>query len=122
MGSRKGGTIQLAVDGNQYSCKGSFTYGLGKPQREAIVGHTAVDGYKELPQVPFIEGEITDDSDLSLDDLANIVDSTITLALANGKVIALRGAWFANQDGLTAETEEGNVKVRFEGLSAQEIR
>lgn len=121
MAARRFGTIELKVDGEMYAVKGSFTYGLGKPQREAVVGHDAVHGYKELPTVPFIEGEITDAPELSLDKLAEVTASTITLSLANGKVIVLRDAWSANKDGLTASTEEGAVSVRFEGMAAEEI-
>lgn len=122
MSQRRGGIIFLTIDGVQYPAKGNFTYGLGKPQREAIVGSSGVDGYKETATTPFIEGEITDRQELSLDTLSEIKDSTIVLELANEKVIALRNAWIANADGLTGETDEGNIKVRFEGLSAEEIR
>lgn len=121
MGQRKGGIIELKVNGVVYKAKGAFTYGLGKPTREAIVGHDTVHGYKEIPVAPFIEGEITDDADLSLDTLAAVVDATVTLRLANGKGIALRKAWCTNPDGLGASTEEGNIQVRFEGERAEEI-
>ncbi len=122
MSQRRGGIIFLKIDGVQYPAKGNFSYGLGKPQREAIVGSSGVDGYKETSTVPFIEGEITDRAELNLDTLSQITDSTIILELANDKVIALRNGWIVNGDGLTAETDEGNVKVRFEGLSAEEIQ
>lgn len=121
MSMRKGGIIELQIDGAIYQAKGAFTYGLGKAVREAIVGHDEVHGYKETPVAPFIEGEITDSSDLSLDGLAAVTDSTVTLRLANGKVIALRNAWCTNPDGLGASTEEGNISVRFEGLRAEEV-
>lgn len=121
MGNRKGGIIELQIDGNIFQAKGSFTYGLGKPTREAIVGHDEVHGYKELPTTPFIEGELTDSEDLSLDALGDITDSTITLRLANEKVIALRNAWCTNPDGLGGTTEEGVINVRFEGLHAEEV-
>lgn len=119
--SRKGGIIEVQVDGDIYQAKGAFTYGLGKPIREAIVGHDEVHGYKEIPVAPFIEGEFTDSSELSMDVLANITDATVTLRLANGKTIALRNAWNTNQNGLGANTEEGNIAVRFEGKRAEEI-
>lgn len=118
--ARVGGIISLKVDGVIHNAKGNFTYNLGKPRREGVVGHDAVHGYKELPQVPFIEGEITDRADLSLEQLVAISDATVTLDLANGKVIVLRNAWFAAEG--TFNTEEGNGTVRFEGLSAEEIR
>ena len=121
MGVRKGGIITVQIDGQRYQAKGAFTYGLGKATREAIVGHDEVHGYKETPVAPFIEGEFTDSADLSLETLNNVTDSTVTLELANGKVIALRNAWCTNPDGLGASTEEGNIAVRFEGLRAEEI-
>ncbi len=122
MARRVGGIIEFKIDGEVYSAKGSWSYGLGKPTREAIVGADSIHGYKEMPIAPFIEGEITDTGDISLEALASTFESTITLSLANGKVIALRDAWSTNPDGMSGQTEDGNVKVRFEGISADEIR
>lgn len=122
MAQRRAGIIFFKIDGEIFNAKGSYTYGMGKPMREAIVGHDTVHGYKELPTVPFIEGEITDSADLNIDLLSGVTDSTVTLELANGKVISLRNAFITNADGLTGQTEEGNIPVRFEGLSAEEIR
>jgi hypothetical protein len=82
------------------------------------VGADAVHGYKEVPQVPFIEGKITDSSDLDLAELCDVVDATVTLELANGKVIVLRDAWYAGEG--TVDTDEGEIGVRFEGKSADE--
>lgn len=117
---RRGGIIFVKIDGAIQDAKGNFTYNLGSPMREAIVGADKVHGYKETPQVPFIEGEITDRVDLDLAALTKIKDATITLELANGKVITLREAWFAGEG--TGNTEEGNIAVRFEGIQAEEIR
>lgn len=117
--NRRGGIMYLKVNGEIYDAKGSFTYNLGKPKNEAILGADGVHGYKSTPQVPFIEGEITDRASLDLAGLCEIDNATITLELANGKVVTLRDAWFAG-DG-TGNTEEGNIGVRFEGLSADEV-
>lgn len=122
MSQRKGGIIFFKIDGVQHQAKGNFSYGLGKPQRTAIVGADGVHGYSELPTAPFIEGEITDSADLSLDELANVKASVATLELANGKVISLKDCWNTNQDGLSGNTEEGNIAIRLEGISAEEIR
>ena len=116
----KTGTIFLKMNGDLLRAKGGFTYNLGQPRREGLVGHDAVHGYKELPQIPFIEGEITDGGDLDLAALQNTVDATIQLELNNGKVIVLRDAWYANEGNVG--TEEGNIGVRFEGLSGEEIK
>lgn len=118
--SRIGGIIFIKVDGQQYKAKGNWTYNLGEPKREGIAGSDSVHGYKETPQVPFIEGTITDDPDISTAALLRIKGATCTLELANEKVIVLRDAWFAG-DG-NGSTEEGEIEARFEGLGADEIR
>ncbi len=116
---RVGGIISVKVDGAQHRAKGSWTYNLGRPKREAVVGADVVHGYKETPQPAFIEGEITDRRGLDLAALLDTKNATVTLEAANGKVIVLRNAWFAG-DG-NVQTEEGNIQVRFEGLSADEV-
>jgi hypothetical protein len=109
----------LKVNGEIHDAKGNFNYNLGKPKREAIVGADAVHGYKETPQVSFIEGEITDRGTLDLEKLVKLDDATITLELSNGKVFVLRQAWYAGEG--TVGTEEANIQVRFEGKSGEEI-
>ncbi|MHC8366297.1 phage tail tube protein [Pseudomonas sp. ZT5P21] len=116
---RVGGIISFKVDGDMYFAKGDFTYNLGKPKREGVVGSDRVHGYKETPQIPFIEGEITDRNEMSLETLLGIKDATITLELANDKVIVLREGWYASEG--TVNTGEGNVPARFEGMSAEEV-
>jgi hypothetical protein len=114
------GLLELKVNGEIQNAKGNFTYNLGKMKKEAIVGADRVHGYKGTPQVPFIEGEITDRSDLNVEALVSIDNATITLSLANGKVIVLKDAWYA-ADG-DVGTEEANIQLRFEGMSAEEVR
>jgi hypothetical protein len=117
-GQRVGGIIQLQTNGVLQNAKGEFSYNLGRPKRKAVVGADKVHGFTEEPQAGFIEGEITDRSDLDLDALVKLEDATVTLQLANGKVIMLRHAYYAG-DG-TGHTGEGNVDVRFEG-DAEEV-
>lgn len=120
MSQRKGGVIQLQVAGELQDAKGDFTYNIGRPKREAIIGADAVHGYKETPQVSFIEGEVTDRGTLDLDKLLQATGVTVTLQLANGKVVVLRDAWYAGEG--TGNTGEGNIGFRFEGMSGEEIR
>ena len=117
--NRRGGVIFFKIDSVLRDAKGSFTYNIGAPKREAMIGaDLAVQGYKEMGQVPYVEGEITDQRDLILSDFVNVENATITLELANGKVFTLRNAWFA-ADG-NVGTEDANIQVRFEGLEAEE--
>lgn len=117
---RRAGLIQLQVNGEVYDAKGTFTYNLGTPKREAIIGADRVHGYKEMPQVAFIEGAITDSGNLDLAKLASIKNATVTLDLANDKKIVLRNAWFAGE--ATGNTDEGEVSARFEGAGAEEVK
>lgn len=116
---RRAGTIQLKVNGEIHDAKGSFSYNLGRPKREALLGSDSVHGYKEMPQVPFIEGAITDRGSLDVAALASGTDLTVTLELANGKVVVLSEAWFAGEG--TATTEEAEISVRWEGKEAEEV-
>jgi hypothetical protein len=85
-----------------------------------IVGADRVHGHKSIPQVPFIEGEITDDSDLDVEAFLNISGATVVLSLANGKKIMLRDAVYAGDGNI--QTEEANIQFRFEGIKAEEIK
>jgi len=116
---RRAGLIQLQVNGEIQDAKGSFSYNLGRPKRDAIVGSDAVHGYKEMPQVAFIEGAITDRGTLDVAALATGRDLTVTLQLGNGKTIVLRAAWFAGEG--TGTSEEAEIPVRWEGANAEEV-
>lgn len=116
---RKGGIIYLKINGERYQAKGNFTYNLGKPKRGPVVGSDEVHGFTETPQVAFIEGEITDDSDLDLAKLVTIENATVTLELANSKTFVIREGWYAGEG--TGNTEEGNIGFRVEGKTGEEI-
>lgn len=118
---RRAGIVSFKINGQIYPVKGNIAYSLGKPTREAIVGHDRVHGFKELPTAAFCELEITDGSNISLDELADVTEATITIELANGKIVILRNAFAINPDGLSVGTEEGNVSLRFEAEEAEEI-
>lgn len=116
---RVGGIMFLKVDGEQFQAKGSFTYNLGAPKRTAVVGVDAVHGFSEVPQSPMISGSITDSDELNLSVLLNVRDATVTIELANGKIIALREAFYAGEGDVT--TEEGEIGVEFRGITAEEV-
>jgi hypothetical protein len=118
---RRAGIVAFKIDGEIFDVKGNIQYGLGKPVREAMVGHDRVHGYKELPTAAFCELEITDGSNVSLDFLASITESTIQIELANGKIVVFRRAFCTNPDGLGAGTEEGNIALRFEAEEGEEV-
>lgn len=115
----KAGTFQFQLDGVLYSAKGVFTYNLGRPKRDAIVGPDGIHGFKETIQVPYIEGALTDSPDLDLDALLRFKNGTATLQLANGKVLSYRDAYYAGEGNVT--TEESEIGLRIEAINAEEV-
>jgi uncharacterized Fe-S center protein len=119
-GNRRAGIIYLRVDGELQEAKGSFSYNLGNPKRDAIIGSDGVHGYKETVQVAFIEGAVTDAQTLNLGALTQLDGVTVHLELNNGKTIVLSNAWFAGEG--TPSTEEAEIPIRFESKNkAQEV-
>jgi hypothetical protein len=118
MAQRRAGMIQVQVNGEIQDAKGNFSYNLGKPKREAMMGADRFHGYKEVPQVAFIEGQLTDRGSLDLAALVTAKNATVTLTLANDKTIVLGDAFFAGEG--TASTEEAEIVVRWEGSGAEE--
>ena len=118
MANTNAGKLFFKVNGTRQRAKGSFTYNLGKDKKTKILGVDSVHGAKVEPVVPFIEGKITDGDDI---DLALLIATTgtVTLELQNGKTISLFGAEYAADADV--DTDEGEIPVRFEGDSAEEV-
>lgn len=117
---RIAGFFQVKVNGVLQTAKGEFTSGYGQPKRSTVFnsdGRPA--GWKEEPQVAFIEGKITDRPDLDLLALMNIEGATVTLHKANGKVEVLQDAFYAGDGNVT--TGEAEVDFRMEGSRLEEV-
>lgn len=110
--NRRAGLIWVRVDGRQIEAKGAFTIQPGQPKRDGIIGADGVHGYKETPQIAYIEGALTDNPDQDTVALLQSTGATVTLELNNGKVWILRDAWYAGTGELT--TEESELNVRYE--------
>lgn len=113
------GTAFLKVNGNQFQLRGDLNISIAGVEREGIAGLDGIHGPKEMPRVPFIEATLSDSSGLSLEDIMAIQDTTVTAELINGKVYILRNAWVAT--AIELDGGEGSFKVKFEGLSGEEI-
>lgn len=116
---RVAGIIYVRVNGDLLQAKGSFEVQMDALSREAMVGATGVDGYKEMPQAPYVSGKITVGPDLDITALRNATDATVTVELASGQIGVLHEGWFAG-DGVI-NTEDGEMDVRFEGIRGEWI-
>lgn len=117
---RVGGIIFFNVNGEGFQAKGEFTHNINRTKRESVVGVDRVHGFKEEPKPLYIEGAITDSDELDAQAFMQIRDATVTLTLANGKVVVLREAFYAADGDVTSS--EGEIQVRFEGLDGEEVR
>lgn len=120
MGVPVAGTAFLKVDGSQYPLKGSFTVSPSAVERAGIAGQDGVHGFSELPRVPYIEGDVSSLPGVSLEDIERVTDATVTAELINGSVYVLRAAWC--RSAFELNTHDGQFRVRFEGVSCDEIQ
>lgn len=119
MAGRIAGICFVKVDGKQYDLRGNLIVSISPSERTGVAGQDGVHGYIETPRVPFISGNFSDTDGLSINELDAITGATITAELANGKAYILRGAWTKSAHEI--DTAQGQVAVRFEGLSGDEI-
>ena len=119
MGVPIAGTAFVKVDGRQLPLKGSFIVSPSPVVRSGIAGQDGVHGYQEMPRVPFIEGDISTLQEVSIEDLEGITDATVQADLINGNSYVLREAW--TTAAYDIDTAEGSFKIRFEGVSCDEI-
>jgi len=113
------GTAFIKVDGNQYPLKGNFVVSPSPIERNGIAGQDYVHGYHEAPRVPYIEADISTLPEVSIEDLDASVDVTVTAELVNGNTYVLRNAW--SRGPLEINTNDGQFRLRFEGLSCDEL-
>jgi|SRR5262245_8283104 len=119
MAQRFAGTAFLTVDGTPLALRGNFTVSPSSVERTMIAGQDGVHGYQELPRVPYIEGDISHVPGLLLDELEAQTDVTVVAQLANYMQYTLTGG--TCKGGFEANTRDGQLKVRWEGLACQEI-
>lgn len=120
MSQRRGGIIQMQINGVVHDVKGEVTYDLGKPKRKSIAGVSGMQGFTEEPKPAFAECTLTDRGTLDAAALFELEDATVAVILANGKTVSFRDAYYTG-DG-TGKTNEGELDFRIESASeAQEI-
>jgi len=118
MAQRFAGIAYVYQNGQQLPLKGNFTISPSRIERTGIAGQDRVHGYSEMPRVPYIEGDISMTDELSIEELENITDATITTELANGRIYVLQEAW--TKSAFELNTAEGTVRVRWEGVECHE--
>lgn len=111
--NRLAGTANLTIDGQTYMLVGDFEYNVAKSTRESLVGMDDVHGYSEKPKAPHIGATLRDSGGLSVASLNDMVNVTIVVELANGKVIIGRNMWSVEDQ--TAKSTDATIDIKWEG-------
>lgn len=122
---RLGGVLYIkctTVNGGAFplEVRGKWKISPTKTKKEGIAGQDGVHGFKEMPVVPSMEGDISVSNAVDLKRLDEAVDITATAELANGHVYVGVGGWRADVSQI--ETEEGSVGVKLEFMSVDQVR
>lgn len=114
MANNKSGVIFVKTNGRQVRAKGNFTLNSGGYTNTSVMGADGRrHGVSQQVRVAYIEGTISDASDVDVDEVTTIDGETATVELNNGKVFVLSNANYAGTGDLT--TQEGEINFRLEG-------
>jgi len=111
------GRAFITAAGKRLASKPGAKLGFGNIERTAEVVDAGVAGYREKPTVPYVECTIPHDSSISLRELADMIDVTISFDTDSKKSFVVRNGWLAK----SLELDGGDLALRFEGMSCEEI-
>jgi len=118
MAQRIAGIAFLTVGGNQMALRGNFVVSPSPVERTMLAGQDGVHGFQELQRVPYIEGDLSTMPGMFLEDLLADTDVTVIAQLANKMQYILTQA--TCKGGFENQTRDGQVRVRWEGVTCQE--
>jgi hypothetical protein len=116
---RVGGIAYFKIDGAQFTIKGKFEVMPNNRKKTTAVGQSEVIGFTESPVAPGFKGTITDLGGVSVQQLQDLENSTMTLEQDNGKTWILRDGWLEGE--ISVNTEEGSYDAEFRGMDMQEL-
>jgi hypothetical protein len=115
-----GGVADVNYNGNVLLFRGEMTWSFQVFAKKGIAGRDGrVHGFTADPMVPYIEGTFTYDGSFTIADLEKITGATVSVELGDGRQLVLREAYVAGE--ITAEGDEGKMKIKFEGQAGEEL-
>ena len=117
--NRLAGVATIQVGGVNYLLQGELSYSPSTVTRETLAGQDQVHGFKEMPVASFISGILRDTNNLTVLNFNQMTNVTISLSLANGKLIVGRNMWCTGVQEVKAT--EATFEVKFEGQSVTEV-
>lgn len=112
------GTAFFQADGQTFALVGEVTYRPASPTREMLVGMDGPHGFKSKPGWGQIKAKLRNTSGVSVAAIGQMVNSTITIELANGKTVI--GRQMFTTEPPSADAEEAEIEVTWEGPDVTE--
>lgn len=110
---RLAGVTAATIDGTAYDLVSDAMWSPSTRKRETLTGMDRVHGYKETVVPGFIAMKLRDNGARAALTFQGMISVTVTMALANGKVVSGAGMW--NVEAIEVDAAEGTFAVRFEG-------
>lgn len=114
------GRAVIKVDGAELLSKEGAKLNVGGVQRVTVVGNK-VHGYAEKVVPASIECAISVDGRTNLSQLAKMENVTVLFACDTGQQFVLRNAWLTDPPEMTAGEGGGDVALKFEAVSCEEL-
>ena len=114
--SQIAGKAYITINGKRLRSKEGAKLNTGGIQREPQSSDSGVDGYTEKHSVPQVDCMINLTPDISLQEIQNFKDGTLTFETDIGKIFTLKDAWCANPPEVT----KGVVTLVFQGTECLE--
>lgn len=113
------GRAFISINGSRLKSRPGATLNLGGFNRESQLGDDGVHGYKEAVAAPSVSLTISHDKDVSLKDLADATDVSITFETDTGRTYIMSPSWLTAPPELNSQ--EGTIPLTYEGMSAEEV-
>lgn len=110
------GKAYITINGKRLRSKEGAKLNTGGIERDPAVSDSGVDGYTEKVATPQVDCTINYTSDISLQEIQNFKDGTLTFETDIGKIFTLKDAWCAKPPELT----KGEVTLVFQATECLE--
>lgn len=114
-----GGMGQVRIGNTVLKYLDGLKHNFQQFQRKGVVGRDGqFHGFREEPQVPFMEAEFSHDGSLTTRDYMNLAGDAVAASSTGGSAV-LRDAAVVGE--VEIDDVEGKVKLRFEGAEGEEL-
>lgn len=110
------GRAFITAAGKRYNTKEGASLSFGGIAREPVVGDGGVAGNQDKIEAPKVDCTIIHTPEISLQEIQNIKDATISFDTDNGKSFVISNAF----NGPVPELSRDGVKVTFYGTECKE--